>query len=137
MDVLRIAQGPGESNNDTFDVMDNKTGFINRNGFFNFLSNIVAISAAENKNVLVFCVKLVNYKKISELWEESESSNIIDVSSRLIADVVRGRAVCARVKDDTYMIANKIEDDGVTMANSIKDQLSFRFIAHNALAHRF
>ena len=136
MDVLRIAQGSGESNIDTFDVMDNKTGFINRNGFYNFLSNILAISAAENKNVLIFCVKLVNYKKISELWKEAESSNIINVSSRLIADAVRGRAVCARVKDDTYMIANKIDDDGVTMANSIKDQLSFRFDDFNKVSSK-
>ena len=136
MDVLGKTQYLSESNISPLEVMDNQTGFLNRTGFYNFLSNILAIASAENKNVLIFSIKLVNYKKISVLWEESESSSIIDVSSKLIADVVRGRAVCARVEDDTYMIANKISDDGVTLANSIKDQLAFRFDDFNKVSSK-
>ena len=136
MDVLSKTQDVNESNMGVSDVMDSQTGFLNKTGFYNFFSNILAIAAAEDKNVLIFCIKLVNYKKISALWEESESSSIIDVSAKLIAGVVRGRAVCARVEDDTYMIANKILDDGVTLANSINEQFAFRFEDFNKVSSK-
>ena len=136
MDALGKMQDLGKSDAISLDVMDDKTGFFNRNGFYNFLSNILAIAVAESKNILVFSIKLVNYKKISELWEESESSSIIDATSKLIADVIRGRAVCARIEDDTYMIAKIIADDGVTTANSIKEQFSFRFDNYNKVSSK-
>jgi EAL domain-containing protein (putative c-di-GMP-specific phosphodiesterase class I)/GGDEF domain-containing protein len=118
------------------DAIDPMTGFLNRSGFYNCLTNLLAVSAIENYSIVLLSVKLVNYKRISVLWEKSESDGIIGVSAKLIAGVLRGRAVCGRVADDTYMIVAKAEDDGITLGNSMKEQLGNCFDDFNKVSSK-
>ena len=69
-----------------------------------------------------------------QLMDESDS--IINVSAKLIASVLRGRAICGRVAEDLYMIAAKADDDGIAMANSIKEQLTYRFDGFNKVSSK-
>ena len=118
------------------DVIDPETGFLNRNGFYNLLTNEMAAASMDKKTIVLFGVKLVNYRRIRALWTGSESSGVLNVSAKLIADVLRGRAICARVEEDKFIILMKTEDDGVSAANSIKEQLAFRFDSFNKVSSK-
>lgn len=118
------------------DAIDPMTGFLNRSGFYNSLSNLMAMASIVNSSIVLMSVKLVNYKRISELWAKSESDSIINASAKLIASVLRGRAVCGRVADDMYMIVAKADDDAITLGNSIKEQLTYRFDGFNSVSSK-
>ncbi|MCR5322164.1 MAG: EAL domain-containing protein [Lachnospiraceae bacterium] len=120
----------------TSEALDSETGFLSRVGFYNFLTDILAAASLRKRNVVLLGIKLVNYKRISELWAVSESSNVINASAKLISDVLRGRAVCARVDEDTYMIVTETDDDGLKAVNSIKEQLSSSFDRFNKLSSK-
>ena len=120
----------------TGDAIDPKTGFLNRSGFYNCLTNLLAAASSGDKSIVLISVKLINYKRISALWAKSESDSIINSSSKLIASVLRGRAVCARVAEDIYMIVAKADDDGIALANSIKEQLTYRFDSFNKVSSK-
>ena len=113
------------------DAIDPMTGFLNRGGFYNSLTNLLAAASIGNKSIVLMTVKLTNYKRISALWAKSESDSIINASAKLIAGVLRGRAVCGRIADDTYMLMAQDEDDGIALGNSIKEQLIYRFDRFN------
>ena len=78
------------------DAIDPMTGFFNRTGFYNCLTNILALASSGKRNVLVYTVKLTNLSRIRELWSEDETKNVINASAKLIAHVFRGRAVQGR-----------------------------------------
>ncbi len=118
------------------DAIDPMTGFLNRSGFYNSLSNLMAMASIVNSSIVLMSVKLINYKRISELWAKSESDSIINASAKLIASVLRGRAVCGRVADDMYMIVAKADDDAITLGNSIKEQLTYRFDDFNRVSSK-
>ena len=118
------------------DAIDAMTGFLNRSGFYNFLTNALAIVASEHKNLVLLSVKLVNYKRISEIWAQSESESVVNASAKIIADVLRGRAVCARVSEDIFTIAARVDEYDVTTANSIKEELTNRFESFNKLSSK-
>ena len=109
------------------DAIDPMTGFLNRSGFYNFLSNMLGMASSENKCILMFTVKLLNYKRIIELWSETESKSIIGATAKMISHCLRGRAVCSRSSEDRFMIAGEVPDDGLTTANSVREELIFRF----------
>ena len=127
-----------ESKSNVFegDAIDPETGFLNRSGFYIYLSNMLSSAAARRKTLVLLSVKLVNYRRISALWAKSESLGIVSVSAKLIADVLRGRAVCARVSEDTFMIVTDTEDDGIALSNSIKEELTFRFDSFNKVSSK-
>ncbi len=133
MDDLKISQ---DYTGMVPDAIDPMTGFLNRNGFYNNLTNLLAMASIGNNTVVLMSVKLVNYKRISELWAKSESDSIIDVSAKLIASVLRGRAICGRVAEDIYLIVAKADDDGITLGNSIKEQLTNRFDGFNKVSSK-
>lgn len=114
--------------------IDPMTGFLNRSVFYNFVTNMLALASIEKKSLVLLSIKLINYKRISELWEKSESAGIISASAKIIADVMRGRAVCVRISEDAYLIATVVDDDGVTAVNSIKEELAFRFERYNKIS---
>ncbi|MCR4897311.1 MAG: bifunctional diguanylate cyclase/phosphodiesterase [Lachnospiraceae bacterium] len=118
------------------DAIDPMTGFLNRSGFYNSLTNLMALASIGDHSIVLLSVKLVNYKRISLLWEKSESDSIIGVSAKLIAGVLRGRAVCGRIAEDTYLIAAKAEDDGITLGNSMKEQLGNCFDDFNKVSSK-
>ena len=118
------------------DAIDPDTGFLNRNGFYNFLSDMLAMAAFRKKSIVMFSVKLINYKRINALWTASESSGVIAASAKLIADVFRGHAVCGRVSEDVFMIASETGDDGSAIANSVKEQLTLRFDSFNKVSSK-
>ncbi len=118
------------------DSIDPMTGFLNRSVLYNFITNMLALTSVEKKSLVLLSVKLIDFKRISELWEQSESDGIINTSARIIADVLRGRAVCVKISDDAYLIVAVVDDDGVTTANSIKEELTFRFDKYNRLSSK-
>ena len=118
------------------DAIDPMTGFLNRGGFYNSLTNLLAAASIGNKSIVLMTVKLTNYKRISALWAKSESDSIINASAKLIAGVLRGRAVCGRIADDTYMLMAQDEDDGIALGNSIKEQLIYRFDSFNKVSSK-
>ena len=118
------------------DALDPETGFLNRSGFYNLLSNMLATASFRKRTLVLLAIKLTNYKRISALWETSESSGVISASSKLIADVSRGRAVGARVREDTYLLVTDVEDDGIATANSLKEQLLSRFDNFNKISSK-
>ena len=124
------------SNTNVSNAIDPDTGFLNRNGFYNLLTDMLASATIKKENIVLISVKLVNYKRISALWTDSESSGVISASAKLIADVLRGRAVCARESEDTYMIVTEVADDGVAIANSLKEQLISRFDNFNKVSSK-
>ena len=115
-------------------AIDPTTGFLNRSVFYNFVTNMLALSSIEKKSLLLLSIKLSNYKRICELWEKSESESVDNVTAKIIADVMRGRAVCVRISEDTYLIVSMVENDGVAVSNSIKEELTFRFDGFNKLS---
>jgi diguanylate cyclase (GGDEF)-like protein len=118
------------------DAIDPMTGFLNRNGFYNTLTNLLAMASIGNNSIVLMSVKLINFKRISELWAKSESDSIINVSAKMIASVLRGRAVCGRVADDMFLIAAKADDDGIALGNSVKEQLTYRFDGFNKVSSK-
>ena len=117
-------------------AIDPMTGFLNRSGFYNSLTNLLAAASIGNSSLVLISVKLSNFKRISKLWAKSESDGIINVSAKLIASALRGRAVCGRVADDLYFIVAKADDDGITLGNSIKEQLTYRFDDFNKISSK-
>ncbi len=118
------------------DAIDPTTGFLSRSVFYNFITNMLALTSLEKKSLVLLSVKLTDYKRISALWEKSESAGIINASAKIIADVLRSRAVCVRLSEDTYVVVAVTEDDGVATANSIKEELTFRFDKFNKLSSK-
>ncbi len=118
------------------DAIDPQTGFLSRSGFYNCLSNLLAAASSVNKSLVLFSVKLLSYERISALMPKSETDSIIGASAKLIASVFRGRAVCARVAEDIFMIAAHAEDDGTAAAMAIKEQLSYRFDGFNQVSSK-
>ena len=133
MEDLNISKNNTEMVPDAIDPM---TGFLNRSGFYNCLTNLLAAASLGNKTLVLLSVKLSNYKRISALWAKSESDSIINASSKLIASVLRGRAICGRVADDLYMIVARGDDDGIALGNSIKEQLAYRFDSFNKVSSK-
>ncbi|MCR5331338.1 MAG: EAL domain-containing protein [Lachnospiraceae bacterium] len=117
-------------------AIDPETGFLNRSGFYNFLTNMLAAARVSKKSVVIVSVKLVNYRRIRELWTASESSGVIMAGAKLISAVSRGNAVCARTREDIYMIATDTDVDGLMIENSLKEQLATRFDNFNKVSSK-
>ncbi|MBR6381350.1 MAG: GGDEF domain-containing protein [Lachnospiraceae bacterium] len=118
------------------EAVDMGTGFFNATGFCNYLTNVLAEASTANRSVILIRVKLTNYQKINAIWAEAESTGIITASAKLIADVLRGRAVAGRVQDDTFLMALETGDDGATTANSIKEEIRTRFENFNTVSSK-
>ena len=118
------------------DAIDGVTGFLSRRVLYNLITNMLALTSLEKKGLVLLSVKLTDYRRISELWEQAESVGIINASAEIIADVLRGRAVCVKLSEDTYVIVSVVDGDGVTTANSIKEELLFRFDKFNKLSSK-
>ena len=120
-----------KSASDADNALDSKTGFLNRSGFYNLLTNMLDAAASGGRNIVLLSVKLVNFKRISALWDASESVGVINASAKLIADALHGRGICARVDEDTYLIVTETGDDGEAVADSFKEQITARFDSFN------
>lgn len=118
------------------DAIDPMTGFFNRTGFYNCLTNILALASSGKRNVLVYTVKLTNLSRIRELWSEDETKNVINASAKLIAHVIRGRAVCARISDGRFMFFADVAVDDATTAGSICEELTYRFDRFNEVSSK-
>ena len=118
------------------DAIDPMTGFLNRGGFYNCLTNVLALGSAGKRNVLLFTVKLKDLSRICELWSENEKKSVINAGAKLIAHVVRGRAVCARISEGRFMFVTDVAVDDVTTASSIQEELMFRFDRFNEISSK-
>ena len=121
---------------DMGDAIDPGTGFLNRNGFYNLMNDMLANASFQKRNIGLLGIKLVNYRRISALWPASESESVINATAKLISNVLRGRAVCARIRDDSFMIVTEAGDDDITIVNSIKEQLTSRFDNFNKISSK-